>query len=316
MLGDAGLRIAAMPGTSLLALLDDITSILDDVAVLTKAASVKTAGVLGDDLALNAEQVSGVRAERELPVVWAVARGSLLNKAILIPVALGLSAVAPWAVPPLLMLGGAYLCFEGAEKIAHSLAHRRAEFDEARAHRHDETGQPKIAVYASEAEKIKGAIRTDFVLSAEIVTIALATVSGTPFVTRVLVMTAIGVLMTVGVYGVVAVIVKLDDFGRYLCRAGSKGRVRHSLGLGLLQMAPWLMRALTVVGTAAMFLVGGGIIAHGAHYIGHLGFLVVSQLGAMGSFALNVANAFFNAVVGVVVGVALLGARMLVKRWV
>jgi len=307
----AELRIAAMPGASLLALLDDISSVLDDVAALTKVASAKTAGVLGDDLALNAEQVSGVRAERELPVVWAVARGSLLNKAILIPLALGLSALLPWSVPPLLMVGGAYLCFEGAEKVLHSLSQVMRGGNLAGA-----SARPKGARVLSEAQKIKGAIRTDFVLSAEIVTIALAVVKEAPFLTRCLALIAIGILMTIGVYGVVAIIIKLDDLGRYLCRAGAQGRTRKMLGIGLLRAAPRIMNVLSVVGTFAMFLVGGGIIVHGAHVISELGFLVVSPLGRLGPFVISIANALLNALVGFVTGVAAWATLKLGKRWV
>ena len=230
-----------MPGGSLLALLDDITNVLDDVATLTKVASGKTAGVVGDDLAVNAQQVAGVRAERELPVVWAVAKGSLVNKAILVPAALAISAFVPWAVTPLLMLGGLYLCFEGFEKIAHrSRPHRSAE----------DAG-------LSERDKIKGAIRTDFILSAEIVVIALGTVADAPLATRVMVLVSIALAMTVGVYGLVAAIVKLDDLGMYLLRRG------WALGGAILRFAPYLMKALAVGGTAAMFLVGGGILVHG-----------------------------------------------------
>ena len=229
-----------MPGASLLALLDDITSVLDDVAALTKVATGKTAGVVGDDLAVNAQQVAGVRAERELPVVWAVAKGSLVNKAILVPAALVISAVAPWAVTPLLMLGGLFLCFEGFEKIAHRREHG-----------------PETTAELSERDKIRGAIRTDFILSAEIVIIALGTVAEADLKTRVIVLVGIALMMTVGVYGLVAAIVKMDDVGLYLHRRG------WWLGRAMLALAPWLMKALAVLGTAAMFLVGGGILLHG-----------------------------------------------------
>lgn len=229
-----------MPGGSLLALLDDITNVLDDVATLTKVASGKTAGVVGDDLAVNAQQVAGVHAERELPVVWAVAKGSLVNKAILVPAALAISAFAPWAVTPLLMLGGLYLCFEGFEKVAHR-SERSAD-----------------VVVLTEHDKIRGAIRTDFILSAEIVVIALGTVADAPLATRVMVLVSIALAMTVGVYGLVAAIVKLDDLGLYLLRRG------WALGGVILRFAPYLMKALAVGGTAAMFLVGGGILVHGS----------------------------------------------------
>jgi hypothetical protein len=244
-------------GASLLALLDDITSVLDDVAALTKVATGKTAGVVGDDLAVNAQQVSGVRAERELPVVWAVAKGSLLNKAILVPAALAISAFAPWAVTPLLMLGGLYLCFEGFEKIAHRFLHTPAEDAAARAALAAAVADPAVDMCAVERDKIKGAIRTDFVLSAEIVIIALGTVAEADLTTRIVVLVGIALMMTVGVYGLVAVIVKIDDVGMYLHRRGV------ALGRVLLATAPYLMKALAVAGTAAMFLVGGGILMHG-----------------------------------------------------
>jgi predicted DNA repair protein MutK len=250
-----------MAGASLLALLDDITSVLDDVALLTKVATQKTAGVLGDDLALNAQQVSGVRAERELPVVWAVAKGSLVNKAILVPAALAISAFAPWAVTPLLMAGGLFLCYEGFEKIAHRLGHHAADDDAAHAALKDAVADPAVDLIAFEKDKIRGAIRTDFILSAEIVTIALGTVAAATLPTRVMVLCGIALLMTVGVYGLVAGIVKLDDAGAHLCRRG--GRVPRAIGRGILRAAPWLMKALSVAGTAAMFLVGGSILTHG-----------------------------------------------------
>lgn len=243
-----------MAGASLLALIDDIASILDDVAAMTKVAAKKTAGVLGDDLALNAQQVAGVNADRELPVVWAVAVGSLKNKVILVPAALAISALLPWLVTPLLMTGGLYLCFEGVEKLAHKFLHRA----EAAAH--------EVQV-ATEAEKIKGAIRTDFVLSAEIIVIALGTVADQPFMTQVAVLTGIGLLMTVGVYGIVAAIVKLDDLGLYL--VGKPNAAARALGRGLLLAAPRLMKALAVLGTAAMFLVGGSILVHGLPPVHH-----------------------------------------------
>jgi uncharacterized protein len=279
-----------MPTGSLLALLDDVTSVLDDVSAMTKVAAQKTAGVLGDDLALNAQQVSGVRAERELPVVFAVARGSLVNKAILVPSALAISAFVPFLVTPLLMIGGVYLCFEGAEKIAHKLFHSEdsegvtdaAHAGAAQAlkptegshsaavqvapqldtqRQQDSVSEPGESEHlALEKEKIQGAIRTDFILSAEIVTIALGSVADEPFLTRLLVLSGIALFMTVGVYGFVACIVKMDDLGLYLARSTSK--LRRGFGLGLVHLAPYLMRTLTVVGTAAMFLVGGGIIAH------------------------------------------------------
>jgi uncharacterized protein len=252
--------------SSLLTLLDDIASLLDDVSVMTKVAAKKTAGVLGDDLALNAQQVAGVSANRELPVVWAVAVGSVKNKAILVPLALGISALAPWAVSPLLMVGGAYLCFEGVEKLAHKYLHG----GESEAHERElaeAVSHPEIDLVALERDKIRGAVRTDFVLSAEIITIALGSVAEATLLERSAVLVGISAIMTVGVYGLVAAIVKLDDAGYALQRTGS--RLLQRLGGALVAGAPWLMRALSVGGTLAMFLVGGGIIVHGLPPLHH-----------------------------------------------
>jgi hypothetical protein len=250
-----------MAGTSLLTLIDDIASVLDDMALLTKVAAKKTAGVLGDDLALNAEQVAGVRSERELPVVWAVAKGSLRNKAILVPTALALSALAPWLVTPLLMAGGAYLCFEGFEKLTHAW-HRPKDETADHAKILKALADPEVDIVAHEKAKIRGAIRTDFILSAEIIVISLGTVQGAAFPTRATVVAVIALLMTVGVYGFVAGLVKLDDLGILLLRG--RTRVRHTLGRFLLVITPGLMKTLSAAGTAAMFLVGGGILLHGA----------------------------------------------------
>jgi predicted DNA repair protein MutK len=269
--------------SSLLALIDDIATILDDVAVLAKVATKKTAGVLGDDLALNAQQVSGVKADRELPVVWAVCKGSLLNKAILVPAALGISAFAPWLVTPLLMVGGAFLCFEGFEKLAHKFLHSAAD-DEAR---HNALAQAlsdsAVDVVALEKEKVKGAIRTDFILSAEIIAITLGTVQTSPMATQVIVLSGIAVLMTLGVYGLVACIVKLDDGGLYMSQIQGEttlARLQRSLGRGVLRSAPYLMKALSVAGTVAMFLVGGGILTHGVPVVHHALESLIQRLGA------------------------------------
>lgn len=254
-----------MAGTSLLALIDDIATLLDDVSVMTKVAAKKTAGVLGDDLALNAEQVSGVKANRELPVVWAVAKGSALNKLILVPAALLISAFLPWLITPLLMIGGAFLCYEGCEKLVHKFFHK-----EEQEHEHRETlkaiADPAVDLVAFEKQKIKGAIRTDFILSAEIIVISLGAVQSATFGVQVAAICTIAVLMTIGVYGLVAGIVKLDDAGLYLAKTdpqASGAGARIALGKGILFLAPWLMKTLSVVGTAAMFLVGGGILVHG-----------------------------------------------------
>lgn len=265
-----------MAAASLLALLDDIASVLDDVATMTQVAARKTAGVLGDDLALNAQQVAGVRAERELPVVRAVALGSLKNKAILVPAALLISAVLPWAVMPILMLGGLYLCLEGAEKLAQRGGHG-AEAGTSGESAELTAAAPDPAAF--EAEKIRGAIRTDFVLSAEIIVIALGTVAGQPFATQVAVLVGVGLLMTVGVYGFVAAIVKLDDLGLCLMRRG--GALAGMIGRALLATAPRLLRALTVIGTAAMFMVGGSILTHGLPPLHHALDTLTQATGAL-----------------------------------
>ena len=321
-----------MAGASLLTLLDDIATILDDVALmtkvaakksaviaddvslLTKAAAQKTAGVLGDDLALNAQQVSGVRAEREIPVVLAVAKGSFINKLILVPLALLISAFAPWAVTPLLMVGGAFLCFEGVEKLAHRFLHSPSE-DNAQ---HDSLVQanadPAVDLLAFENHKIKGAVRTDFILSAEIIAITLGTVAAAPFVQQVAVLSGIALVMTLGVYGLVAGIVKLDDLGLWLTQQASSAL--QSLGRGIVSAAPWLMKTLSVVGTAAMFLVGGGILVHGVPAVHH----AVEALAAAalqwplgGLWQVLVANGL-NALIGIAAGAVVLAVVLLVQR--
>ncbi len=297
-----------MAGASLLALLDDIATILDDVALMTKVAAKKTAGVLGDDLALNAQQVAGVRAERELPVVWAVGVGSLKNKLILVPAALAISALLPQAITPLLMLGGLYLCFEGVEKLAHKWLHAPAEDDAHHAEQLALLADPEADLVAMEKDKIKGAVRTDFVLSAEIIVIALGTVADKPFATQVAVLSGIGLLMTVGVYGLVAAIVKMDDAGAWLLERG--GRAQAAVGRALLLAAPKLMKALTVIGTAAMFLVGGGILMHGmpgGHAITHAVEAVAGPLAV-------VATSLADMLLGVVAGALALGAMTLFGR--
>jgi predicted DNA repair protein MutK len=286
-------------------LLDDIASILDDVSVMTKTAASKTAGVLGDDLALNAQQVSGVVAKRELPVVWGVAKGSFVNKLILVPSALVISAFAPWLVTPLLMVGGIYLCYEGVEKLAHRLLHPKEKSVEAAA---AELAALK-AGEVDEAGKIKGAIRTDFVLSAEIIAITLGVVAAKPLTTQALTLSAIAILMTVGVYGLVACIVKLDDLGLYL----SQRRTATAQGMGkaILWAAPFLMKLLSVLGTAAMFLVGGGILTHGIHavheWIAHFG-------ASLGGFAAKVVPVLLDGVFGILAGGVALGVMMVVAK--
>jgi hypothetical protein len=295
--------------TSLLALLDDITTVLDDVAILSKVAAKKTAGVLGDDLALNAQQVTGVAADRELPVVWAVAKGSLVNKAILVPAALAISAFAPWAVMPLLMIGGAYLCYEGFEKLAHRLMHSRASDEAEHAALTRALVDPQADLVAFERDKIKGAIRTDFVLSAEIIVIALGTVAAVSFGTQVAVLATVALAMTVGVYGLVAGIVKLDDLGLHLSRSASAAVA--ALGRGIVRAAPWLMMALSVVGTAAMFLVGGGILVHGAGPLHHA---IEAFAAGMGTVAAALLATLADALVGIAAGAIVLGAVTLVQR--
>ncbi|MEN9435434.1 MAG: hypothetical protein RIR09_89 [Pseudomonadota bacterium] len=302
--------------TSLLALIDDIATILDDVTVLSKVAAHKTAGVLGDDLALNAQQVSGVSADRELPVVWAVCKGSLVNKLILVPTALLISLFIPWAVTPLLMAGGAYLCLEGFEKLAHKFLHGDAK---VAAHAEElirARTNPAVDLVALERDKVKGAIRTDFVLSAEIITITLGTVQNQPWMTQLTVLGGIAVLMTFGVYGIVAGIVKIDDAGLYLTHrpaAGTLAHFQHMVGRGLLRAAPWLMKTLAVVGTAAMFLVGGGILVHGLAPLHH----AVQAWAAQWDGAHWVATVVpwgVDASTGVVAGALVLLALTLVQR--
>ncbi len=287
--------------SSLFVLLDDIATILDDVATMTNVAAKKTAGVLGDDLALNAQQVAGVRADRELPVVWAVAKGSMVNKAILVPSALAISAFAPWAVTPLLMIGGAYLCFEGVEKIAHKFLHSRREDQAHHSELVEAVANPAVNMVAFEQDKIKGAIRTDFVLSAEIIVITLGTVATASFTNQVAVLVAIAMIMTIGVYGFVAAIVKLDDLGLYLAQRNSA--LGKKIGAALLWSAPNLMKFLSIAGTAAMFLVGGGILVHGVPMLQNAVTTVTANVG--GVFA-SVGPTFADGLVGIAAGALVL----------
>lgn len=283
-------------------LLDDIATLLDDVAAMTKVAAKKTAGVLGDDLALNAQQVTGVNADRELPVVWAVAKGSLLNKAILVPAALLISAFAPWLITPLLMAGGLFLCFEGAEKLLHAWLHSRSEDEAHHAELVQAVSNEQVDLVAYEKDKIKGAIRTDFILSAEIIVITLGTVSDAAFSSQLAVLVGISVLITFGVYGLVAGIVKLDDVGLWLmCQPGT---IQQRMGRLLLAMAPRLMKTLSVLGTAAMFLVGGGILLHGVPALGHALEHWTQELGALASLLNNLGAGLAGVLAGA--GVVLL----------
>ncbi|QHE86028.1 DUF808 domain-containing protein [Hydrogenophaga sp. BPS33] len=315
-----------MAGSSLLALIDDIATLLDDVALMTKVAArksaavaddvagmtklatQKTAGVLGDDLALNAQQVTGVKADRELPVVWAVAKGSMINKAILVPSALLISVIAPWAITPLLMLGGLFLCFEGAEKLWHAFAPHKAEEQAQREQRIEALANENVDLVALEKDKIKGAVRTDFILSAEIIVITLGTVAAASMGMRVAVLVGISLIMTAGVYGLVAAIVKLDDLGLHLHQQAAAWK--QSLGRGILAAAPWLMKTLSVVGTAAMFLVGGGILVHGIPALGHGIEAFTATLGWIGSLASSLAGGL----AGLVAGGVVLGVVSLLKR--
>lgn len=298
--------------SSLLLLLDDIATVLDDVAVMSKMAAKKTAGVLGDDLALNAQQVSGVRAERELPVVWRVAKGSFINKLILVPLALFISVVAAWLINPLLVIGGLFLSYEGVEKIMHTLQHKKAQTaKEAQL----ELIQTEQDLAAYETEKIKGAVRTDFILSAEIVVISLGTVAAAGFLTKVTVLSLIAIAMTVGVYGFVALIVKIDDIGLYLTEQASNFKQR--IGRGLLAFAPILMKTLSVVGTAAMFLVGGGIINHAIPFVHHFTedtVEYVQDIPTMGSIVGSVTPMLMNLVVGILAGILVVIVVALVQK--
>ncbi|EKY3090554.1 DUF808 domain-containing protein [Cronobacter dublinensis] len=297
-----------MAGSSLLTLLDDIATLLDDISMMGKLAAKKTAGVLGDDLSLNAQQVTGVRANRELPVVWAVAKGSLLNKVILVPLALIISAFAPWAITPLLMVGGAFLCFEGVEKVLHSLhARKHKETPEQKQQRLDAIAKQDPKVY--ERDKVKGAVRTDFILSAEIVAITLGIVAEAPLINQVLVLSGIAVLVTLGVYGIVGVIVKLDDMGYWL--ADKRSALARGVGKGLLVTAPWLMKALSVLGTIAMFLVGGGIVVHGVAPLHHAIEHWAQGLGGVGA---AVMPTVLNLVLGFIIGAVVLAAVSLIGR--
>lgn len=312
-----------MAATSLLALIDDIATLLDDVALMTKVAAKqglsaaddvagmtqlaakKTAGVLGDDLALNAQQVTGVSADRELPVVWAVAKGSLLNKTILVPAALAISFVAPWAITPLLMVGGLFLCFEGAEKLLHAFHKHDTTETVERAARVEGLADPAMDIVAFEKEKIKGAVRTDFILSAEIIVITLGTVATASMGQRVAVLVGISLVMTAGVYGLVAGIVKLDDLGLHLNRQTASWK--QAIGRAILIAAPWLMKTLSVLGTAAMFLVGGGILVHGVPAAGH----GIEEFTASFGGIAPLINALAGALVGIVAGATvLLGVKL------
>lgn len=310
-----------MAGSSLLALIDDIASILDDVSLMTKVAAKKTAGVLGDDLALNAQQVTGVKVDRELPVVWAVAKGSFRNKLILVPSALAISFFAPWAVTPLLMLGGAFLCYEGFEKLAHKFLHSKEELDTHQTELLHTLSDPAADMVALEKEKIQGAVRTDFILSAEIIAITLGTVATASFSEQITVMSLIAIIMTIGVYGIVAGIVKLDDAGLHLSvqdGAGLLGKMQRSFGRGILVFAPYMMKSLSVIGTAAMFMVGGGILTHGVHAatvavddLAHR----IGTLPAVGGLLETLTPTLASVIIGIVAGAVVLAAVTIAQRF-
>lgn len=305
---------------SFFALFDDIATILDDVATMTKVAATKTAGVLGDDLALNAQQVHGVRAERELPVVWAVAKGSFKNKLILVPSALTISYFANWAITPLLIMGGAYLCFEGFEKLAHQFLHSDKINKAHEKELVEAVSRPEVDMVAFEKDKINGAIRTDFILSAEIIVIALGTVTTATFMQQIIVVAGVAVMMTTCVYGVVAGIVKLDDAGLHYMQKTGKSffrQLQRYIGKKLLSAAPYLMRALSIIGTAAMFMVGGGILAHGIgflhHNIEHIA-EAASTLSAVGGILVVFIPMLLNALVGIVAGALVLAVVEISKK--
>ena len=309
-----------MAGSSLLLLLDDIAAVLDDVALMTKIAAKKSAGVLGDDLAVNAEQVTGVRADRELPVVWAVAKGSFRNKCILVPAALAISFVAPWLITPALILGGLFLCYEGFEKVAHKFL---PSADEDAAHRKElvkKMRDPSVDLVAYEQQKIKGAVRTDFILSLEIIVLTLGIVTEMDFISQVLVLSIIAFSMTAGVYGLVAGIVKLDDAGLFLLRRKGQGnwpKVQRWFGSGLVSFAPWLMKFLAVVGTIAMFMVGGGILVHGFHGLdaAMLGLTaMVAEVATVGSVLAALTPTLASVLIGLVAGAVVTVPVTLLQR--
>lgn len=298
--------------SSLLMLLDDIATIMDDIAVMSKMAAKKTAGVLGDDLALNAQQVSGIQADRELPVVWKVAKGSFVNKLILVPLALLISIVAGWLINPLLVIGGLFLCYEGAEKIIHTIYHKKSQTAEEAEAR---ILQTEADLVNFENEKIKGAVRTDFILSAEIIVITLGTVATASMLTKVGVLSVIAIAMTIGVYGLVALIVKIDDMGLYLIKQSSD--FKQKLGRGLLAFAPMLMKFLAIVGTAAMFLVGGGIINHAIPLIHHFtedSVKYVQDIPTVGSIFGALTPMLINFAVGIVAGLLVVAVVTLIKK--
>lgn len=301
-----------MAGASLLTLLDDISVILDDVSVMTKVAAQKTAGVLGDDLALNANQVAGVRAERELPVVWSVAKGSFINKLILVPLALAISAIAPSLITVLLMIGGLYLCYEGAEKVIHKFWPHLLSHEDAHAKEQEDmlvaNADENIDLVAYEKDKIKGAVRTDFILSAEIIVIALGTMEAATLMEKTISLSIIAIVMTVGVYGIVGMIVKMDDLGLHLLTKPSLGAKK--MGQLLLDAAPILMKFLSIAGTIAMFLVGGGILAHGLSFLHHS----IDHLSELSGMFSSLTSNLANGIVGLIAGLIVVSVMTMIQK--
>lgn len=296
-----------MAGGSLLLLLDDISLLMDDVSVMTKVAAKKTVGLVGDDLALNAEQVTGVKPSRELPVIWAVAKGSFINKLILVPAALIISYFIPWLITPLLMIGGLYLSYEGAEKVIHKFWPTLLPHDEEQQARLHANADESIDLVAFEKEKIKGAIRTDFILSAEILVISLGAVTaiGAGIVEKGIVLSIVAIVVTVGIYGLVAGIVKIDDAGLHLIENSVDGAGKRKLGEFMLAAAPKLMKFLSIAGTIAMFLVGGGIIVHGISYLDHIVEAIVAQVGVLEGLVVMLLHGLIGFIIGAIVLAAL-----------
>lgn len=293
-----------MAGASLLMLLDDISLLMDDVSVMTKVAAKKTAGVLGDDLALNAEQVTGVKPSRELPVVWAVAKGSFINKVILVPAALLISYFIPWLVTPLLMLGGLFLTYEGAEKVIHKFWPKLLPHDEEHEARRAANADESVNLVEYEKDKVKGAIRTDFILSAEIIVIALgaATQSGASLLEKSMVLSIIALGVTIGVYGLVAALVKIDDVGLHLLQKENASSSTKTLGRFMINAAPKIMKFLSIAGTIAMFLVGGSIISHGIGYLHH----TVADISHLSGMFSSLSTMLLEGIIGFVIGVVTL----------
>ncbi|NPA81311.1 MAG: DUF808 domain-containing protein [Epsilonproteobacteria bacterium] len=259
-------------------LFDDIATLMDDLALITKTAAKKTAGVLGDDLAVNAQKASNFASSRELPVLWAITKGSFLNKLIIVPIALLLSAFLPSAIPWILMLGGAYLAYEGFEKIYEFFFHK----DEHKKKKERLKPLSKEEILKEEKEKIKSAIFTDFILSIEIVIIALGVVQNEPITTQIFVVSVVAFLATIGVYGIVALIVRLDDFGLALVNLNEeKNTISDKIGLFLISALPKIVKALSVIGTIAMLTVAGGIYMHHIHSIHKLLHSLPSLLGEL-----------------------------------